>query len=63
MAAQAPHEYGVDARAFTFQTLAQVCAQMLGLLMAQWTEPIVIVFAKRGLAVAHKVERSHAGIV
>ena len=42
---------------------AQVFAQAPTLAMAQVAELVVVVGAKAGLTVAHKVERSHAGIL
>ncbi|MOA08728.1 hypothetical protein D3C78_1285190 [compost metagenome] len=55
VAAQAAGQHGIEGQ----PTLAPVFTQALGLLAAARAELVVIVGAKRGLAVAHKVEGSH----
>ena len=42
--------------AFAFE----VSAQLLGLLLAQRAQQVVVVGTKRGLAMAHKIKGSHA---
>ena len=59
MAAQAAHEHGVEA----LPPVGPVAPQPLGLALAQLAELIVVGGAKRGLAMAHEVEVSHAGIL
>ena len=56
VAAQRAAEHGVKAQA----AFAPVGAQALGLLPAARAQLVVVGSAKRGLAVAHEVEGSHA---
>ena len=57
MPLQAAHQHG-----FKLQTaFAEIRAQTLALLVPQRRQIVVIVGAKRGLAVAHQIKSSHDG--